>query len=207
MQVGLSHGHTVLDGGPAPPPPKGHSPQFSAHICCGQMAGWIKMPLDTEVGLSSGHIVLHGDPATPTKMGEEEAQSPPQFSAFVYCGQTAGCIPHKHIAICRKKTRNVCRCPTWWPNSAQLGFTPTIPQSYIRVRAVVCECGKGQTDTKIHRWSWPLYVSLRLCLARDVTRPRWLYVWNVHNAVFGSKRWAICDSVRLRNCYMMFSLN
>jgi len=26
------------------PSPKGHSPQFSAHICCGQMAGWIKMP-------------------------------------------------------------------------------------------------------------------------------------------------------------------
>jgi len=26
MQVGLSHGHIVLDGNPAPPPPKGHSP-------------------------------------------------------------------------------------------------------------------------------------------------------------------------------------
>ena len=31
-------------------------------------------------------------------------------------------------------------------NSAQLGGTPTIPPSYIRVRAVVRECGKGQTD-------------------------------------------------------------
>ena len=41
--------------GPSPPtlrpPKKGHSPQFSAHICCGQTAGWIKMPLGTEVGL------------------------------------------------------------------------------------------------------------------------------------------------------------
>jgi len=26
MQVGLGHGHTVLDGDPAPPHPKGHSP-------------------------------------------------------------------------------------------------------------------------------------------------------------------------------------
>ena len=32
----------VLDGDPAPPPPKGH-PQFSAHICCGQMAAWINV--------------------------------------------------------------------------------------------------------------------------------------------------------------------
>jgi len=32
---------------PAPPPKKGHSPQFSAHVYCGQ-----------------GHIVLHGDPAS-----------------------------------------------------------------------------------------------------------------------------------------------
>ena len=49
MQVGLGPGHTVLDGDPALLPPKGHSPQFSAHICCGQMAGWIKMPLGMEV--------------------------------------------------------------------------------------------------------------------------------------------------------------
>jgi len=43
--IGLDPRHTVLDGDPSPPPPKGHSSQFSAHICCGQMAGWIKMPL------------------------------------------------------------------------------------------------------------------------------------------------------------------
>ena len=36
MQVGLGPGHIVLDGDPAPPPPKGHSPQFSAHISCGK---------------------------------------------------------------------------------------------------------------------------------------------------------------------------
>jgi len=45
------------------PPPKGHSPPFSAHICCRQMAGWIKVPLGREVGLGPSDIVLDGDPA------------------------------------------------------------------------------------------------------------------------------------------------
>jgi len=45
MQLGLGPGHIVLDAEPAPSPPKGHSPQFSAHICCGKMSAWIKMPL------------------------------------------------------------------------------------------------------------------------------------------------------------------
>jgi len=69
MEVGLGPGHIALDGDPAPPPPKGHSPQFSAHVCCGKMAGWIKMPLGTKVGLGPGHIVSDGDPAPPPKRG------------------------------------------------------------------------------------------------------------------------------------------
>ena len=32
-------------------PPKGHSPQFSAHICYGHMAAWINTPFGMEVGL------------------------------------------------------------------------------------------------------------------------------------------------------------
>jgi len=46
-------GDPVLDGDPyaAPLPKKEHSPQFSAHFCCGQTAGWIKMPLGMKVGL------------------------------------------------------------------------------------------------------------------------------------------------------------
>jgi len=63
VQVGLGPGHIVLDRDPAPPSPKGHSPQFSAHIYCGQMAGWIMMSLGREVGLGVGDIVLDGDPA------------------------------------------------------------------------------------------------------------------------------------------------
>ena len=52
----------VLDENPAPLPKKGAQPQFSAHVCCGQTAGWIKMPLGTKVCLGPNHIVLHGDP-------------------------------------------------------------------------------------------------------------------------------------------------
>jgi len=60
----------VLDGDPAPPSTKGNSPQFSAHICCSEMAGWIKMPLGMEVGLGPGDFVLHGDPASPSQKGD-----------------------------------------------------------------------------------------------------------------------------------------
>jgi len=136
-QVGLVRGHIVLVGDPTARHPKEHSsPQFSAHICCGQMAGWIKMPLGRELGLGPSDIVLDGDqlpspqngtqppifgpcllwpnnwigqdatwyggspqprphcsrwgpsspphPTPPKKVGHS-----PQFSAHVYCGQTA----------------------------------------------------------------------------------------------------------------------
>ena len=38
-QVRLGPDHIVLDGDSAPLPQRG-TPQFSAHICCGQMAAW-----------------------------------------------------------------------------------------------------------------------------------------------------------------------
>ena len=65
------------------------SPQFSAHVYCGQTAGWMKLVLGVEVRLSPGHFVLDGDPAPSSKRGR---RPPPQFSAHFYCGQTAGCI-------------------------------------------------------------------------------------------------------------------
>jgi len=81
IEVGLGSGHIVLDGDPAPPRKKGHSPpQFSAHVRCGQTALWIEMPFSTEVGLGPGHIVLDGDPAPLPKKGAPQA---PQFSAQV----------------------------------------------------------------------------------------------------------------------------
>jgi len=44
-------------------------PQFSAHLCCGQTAGCVKMPLDMEVAFSLGDFVLDGDPAPYPKSG------------------------------------------------------------------------------------------------------------------------------------------
>jgi len=64
--VGLSPSCIVLDGDPAlPPPQKGFSSQFSAHIPYDQTAAWIKMPLGMEVGLDPGDFVVDGDPAHP----------------------------------------------------------------------------------------------------------------------------------------------
>ena len=80
MQVGLGPGHIVLGGDPAPPPLKGHSPQFVAHICCGKTAGWMKLVLGTEVGLSPGDFVLDGDTVPFPKRG----RSPyPIFGPFI----------------------------------------------------------------------------------------------------------------------------
>jgi len=59
-QAGLGPDHIVLDGDPAPPLPKGHSPQ---------MAAWIKMPLGMELGLGPGDFMLDGDPAPPPQKG------------------------------------------------------------------------------------------------------------------------------------------
>jgi len=88
-EVGLDLRQIVLDGDPAPLPQRGTAlPQFLAHVCCGQTAGWIKMPLGREVGLGHGHIVLDGIHLPP-----KGAQ--PQFSGHVYYGQTVA-----HLSYC-----------------------------------------------------------------------------------------------------------
>jgi len=58
---------TLCQMGTQLPLPMGHSPQFSAHVSCGQTVGWIKMPHGMEVDLGPGHIVLDGDPASPQR--------------------------------------------------------------------------------------------------------------------------------------------
>ena len=57
-------------------------PQFLTHICCGQMAAGINMPLGVEVGLVPRDLQLDGDPTTSQKRG----RSPLKISAHVYCG-------------------------------------------------------------------------------------------------------------------------
>jgi len=67
MEVGLGAGDFVLDGDPAPRK-KGTAPtKFSAHVYCGQTAGWIKMRLDMEVDLGPSDVVLDGVAALPTR--------------------------------------------------------------------------------------------------------------------------------------------
>ena len=49
----------------------GGAPKFSAHIYCGQTAGWIKMAHGIGVGRSPGDYVLDGHPAPLPKKGAE----------------------------------------------------------------------------------------------------------------------------------------
>jgi len=79
MEVGLYPDDFVLDGDPLPFPKGGRAPnfwpmfivakrldgchKFSAHVCCDQTAGWMKLELGMVVGLSPGEFVSDGDPA------------------------------------------------------------------------------------------------------------------------------------------------
>ena len=72
----LSQAEPPLQQGNRPPP------QFSAHICCGQMAGWIKMPLGMQEGLGQGNFVLDRDPA-PELPSRKRGRSPlPNFRSM-----------------------------------------------------------------------------------------------------------------------------
>jgi len=88
-EVGLGPGNIVLDAEPLHHHGAQPLPQFSAHICCGQTAGWIKIPLGTKVGLGPGHIVLRGDPAPLPK------NTAPNFQPISINGQTVA-----HLSYC-----------------------------------------------------------------------------------------------------------
>ena len=49
-----------------------HPTQFLAHVSCGKMAEWMKMPLGTEADLGPGHTVLDEVPA-PAKGAQHAA--------------------------------------------------------------------------------------------------------------------------------------
>jgi len=89
MQVGLGPGHIVLDGDQALLSQRCTAPtQFSAHICCGQMAAWNA----TWYGARPQPrrlCVRWGPRSASPKKGVEPT---PQFSVDFYCGQTAACI-------------------------------------------------------------------------------------------------------------------
>jgi len=87
-EVGLGPDDTLLDGDPAPPSQKGlgRSPIFGP--CLLWPNGWIDQGGAWHGGRRwSGHIVLDGEP--PPLHKREQS---PQFAAYFYCGQTAGCM-------------------------------------------------------------------------------------------------------------------
>jgi len=50
-------------GTPIPLPKRGGGQKkFSAHVYCGQTAGWMKLVVGKDVGLSQDDFVLDGDP-------------------------------------------------------------------------------------------------------------------------------------------------
>jgi len=84
MQVGLSPGDFVLDGDPASPPLKGHSPQFSSNVRCGQTTGWTKVALGMEVGLGPSDFYVRWGPSYPQNRGHAHHQ--PVFGPFITAG-------------------------------------------------------------------------------------------------------------------------
>jgi len=56
VEVVLGRGYIALDRHPAPLPKRLSPCPIFAHVCCGQIAGWIKMPLGTEVGLDQATL-------------------------------------------------------------------------------------------------------------------------------------------------------
>jgi len=118
MRVGLGPGHIVLDGDPAAPPPKGHSPHliFRPYLlrpngCMDQDATWYgARPLPRRVCWMGTTLY------PPQKWG----QSPPlQFLAHFYCGQMAACIKMPLGKLvwrysCRLQPRGLC--VRWGPS-------------------------------------------------------------------------------------------
>ena len=129
--------------GPSFPPQKGHSPQFSAHVCCGQTAEWIKMPLGMKVGLGPGDVVLDG-----TQMPPKKGHSP-QFSEHVYCGQTAGWIK-------MPRGTKVCLSPAGHTVSDGGPSSPNLPPPKKKVNRLsrnFCPClfwSNGWMDEDAH---------------------------------------------------------
>jgi len=91
MQVGLGPGHIVLDGDPAPRPPKGHThPFYGPYLlrpngCIDQDATWY--------GGRPRHrrLCVRWGPRSPS-LQKGGGVPTPKCLAHVYCGQTAGWV-------------------------------------------------------------------------------------------------------------------
>jgi len=81
MQVGLGPGQL------AHPQKGGTTPQFSAHVYCGQMAGWMKMSLGMAVGSAQATLCSMGTQLPlPKKGGRAPKFRPMSIVAKQLCG-------------------------------------------------------------------------------------------------------------------------
>ena len=82
------------------------------------------------------------------------------------------------------------------PSSAQLEGTPTIPQV---TPGSLQQCGNAAWDRQTHRRPWPLYISPRLCLTRNViTRCRTELTRCTHRAdVYRTRVFVVCTGTML----------
>jgi len=91
MQVGLGPGHIVLDGNPAPPPPKGVGVPFPIFGPCPLWPnGW--MDHDGTWHRCWPWSMLHCARLGHCSPLQKGGGAHSQFSAHFYCGQTARCI-------------------------------------------------------------------------------------------------------------------
>jgi len=96
----------------SPFPPKGaQQSHFSAHVCCGQTAGCIKIPLGMEVGLGPGHVMLDGDPAPPPP---ERGTATPTFRPR---STVAKWLLHQDTIWYRDRPWPRWHCIRWGPSS------------------------------------------------------------------------------------------
>jgi len=151
--VGLIPGDFVLDGEPARPPNKGggargQSPQFSAHVYCGQTAGWIKMALRMKLGLGPVHIVLDGDTAPLPKKKE---QSPPIFGPSLLWPN--GWM-HQDATWYGGRPQPKRLCVRWRPSHLpQKGRSPTQFSAHV----YCVRCGPSYSQKKRHTHLHPIF--------------------------------------------------
>jgi len=133
--------------------PFGTAPKFSADICCCQIAGWIKMPLSREVGLGPSDTVLDGDPALPPQKGQS-----PQFSVHVCCGQMVA-----HLSYCWAL---VAYSHQDWPLWKQTPLSLSLSAEFF-TRHFVGIVGSGRMDpaTVFSRTEFPVIALSTACFS------------------------------------------
>ena len=110
-----------------------HSPpEFSAHVYCGQTAGWIKMPLGLEVCLDQSDIVLDVDPL------QKGTQSPNFLPTSIAAKRLDK--PRCHLVWRYASTRR--HCVRWGPSSSP-NFRPMSVVAK-RLNGLICHLVRRQ---------------------------------------------------------------